>query len=366
MAVAFVVFEDYPETLNAINEQLNKAISEIQGFNTNGCLAIALCSAAILSRYNSILGVIDSALGKLGIVKVAEFVANIIEVFCKFFNVNPKDFDNISAIAESIEEIVNKIANGLRSIFGDDIPKCERKSKWGSLSITDRIKNKLSKFEDRAPIVSRSISSFEKLFSAIEKIDDNFEMLKTTKREQRALQSSSYDSEGDAQKSESAPLLAQEVALKDEVNYEDIKAIGKLFQKLETIFSYGVLLFKNEDQLLEPLLGLIDECTRILDKFNVLHPLYKIILGKNYLSKLKVIVKQIVTLLENSNLKLNSPSSFLKEFNKNYPNLLYVVCESFVNDKIKQKIEILPDPIEKLINNALDNTLSKFKNKFKF
>jgi hypothetical protein len=127
-----------------------------------------------------------------------------------------------------------------------------------------------------------------------------------------------------------------------------------------------VLLFKNEDQLLEPLLSLIDECTRILDKFNVLHPLYKIILGKNYLSKLKVIVKQIVTLLENSNLKLNSPSSFLKEFNKNYPNLLYVVCESFVNDKIKQKIEILPDPIEKLINNALDNTLSKFKNKFKF
>ena len=287
-------------------------------------------------------------------------------MFCRFFNVNPKDFDNIQAISESIEEIVNKIANGLRSIFGDDIPKCERKSKWGSLAITDRIKSKLSKFEDRAPIVSRSITSFEKLFSAIEKIDDNFEMLKTSKREQRALQSSSYDSEGDAQKSESAPLLAQEVASKDEVNYEDIKSIGKLFQKLETIFSYGVLLFKNEDQLLEPLLVLIDECTRILDKFNVLHPLYKIILGKNYLSKLKVVVKQIVTLLENSNLKLNSPSSFLKEFNKNYPNLLYVICESFVNDKIKQKIEILPDPIEKLINNALDNTLSKFKNKFKF
>ena len=58
MALAFVVFQDNPETLDAINEQLSKAISEIQGFNTNGCLAIALCSAAILSRYNSILGLI--------------------------------------------------------------------------------------------------------------------------------------------------------------------------------------------------------------------------------------------------------------------------------------------------------------------
>lgn len=295
---------------------------------------------------------------------MAEFVANIIEVFCRFFNINPQDFDNITAIADSIEEIVNKIANSLRSIFGDDIPKCERSKKWGSLAITDRIKKKLDKFENRAPIVSRSITSFEKLFTAIEAIDDNFEMLKTTKREQRALQLS--PDENDTQRNESMPLLAQEVAAKDEVNYEDIKSIGRLFQKLETIFSYGVLLFKNEDDLLEPLLVLIDECTRILEKFNTLHPLYKIILGKNYLSKLKMVVKQIVTLLEKSNLKLNSPSSFLKEFNKNYPNLLYVVCESFVNDKIKQKIEILPDPIEKLINNALDNTLSKFKNKFKF
>lgn len=70
MAVAFVVFQDHPDILDLINEQLNKAVSEIQGFSTNGCLAIALCGAAILSRYNSILGIIDSALGKLGIVKV--------------------------------------------------------------------------------------------------------------------------------------------------------------------------------------------------------------------------------------------------------------------------------------------------------
>ena len=366
MAISFVVFQDHPNTLNVINEQLNKAISEIQGFNTNGCCAIALCAAAILSRYNTILGVIDRALGELGIVKVAEFIAHIIEVFCKFFNINPADFDNITAIAESIEEIINKISSSLRSIFGDDIPKVERKKKWGPLAMSQRIKAKLSKFEDRAPIVEKTVTSFENLFSAIEKIDDNFEILKTAKREQRALSSSPYDAEsGDIQKTELTPLLAIEVAEKDEVNYEEIKKIGRLFQKFETIISYGILLFKNEDDILQPLLVHIDECTRILEKFSALHPLYKIILGKNYLSKLKLVVKKIVTLLEGSKLKLNSPKSFLQEFNKTYPNLLCVVCEAFVNDKLKKKIEFLPDPIEKLVNDALDSTLSKFKNKFK-
>jgi hypothetical protein len=367
MAVSFVAFQEHPETLSAVNEQLTKAVSEIEGFNTQGCLAITLCSAAILSRYNSILGIIDCKIGDMGVVKVAEFVANIIEVFCRFFNINPQDFQSITAISESIQEIINKISGALRTIFGDDIPKCERKKRWGPLAISERIKQKLSKFEDKAPIVQRTLSSFERLFTAVEKIDDNFENLKSTQRVQTNVQrSNAFDGDDDdTQKVEMQPLLAAQIAEKEDLNFEEVKSIGRFFQHLETIMSYGILLFKNEDEILDPLLGHIDECVRILEKFVVLHPLYQILCGKNYLSKLKVVVKKIVSLLENSSLKMNSPSSFLKEFNKNYPNLLYIVCESFVNDKIKNKIEKLPDPIENLINGALDGALSKFKNKFK-
>lgn len=84
MSIAFVVFHDHPQTVKAITDQVNKAIGEIQNFGTKGCLAITFCGLAILSQFNNILGIIDQKLGELGIVKVAEFVAYIIEVIISF------------------------------------------------------------------------------------------------------------------------------------------------------------------------------------------------------------------------------------------------------------------------------------------
>ena len=52
----------------------------------------------MLSHFNTILGSIDKILGDLGIVKVAEFIANIIEVFCKFFNIDIRDTNKIKGI----------------------------------------------------------------------------------------------------------------------------------------------------------------------------------------------------------------------------------------------------------------------------
>ena len=155
---------------------------------------------------------------------------------------------------------------------------------------------------------------------------------------------------------------------KDENNsaIEQITSIGRFFQHLETILSYGVLLFRNEDEVLNPLLDQIDEVTRILEKYLKLHLLYKIISGRNYLSKVKVIIKKIIEIIESSHLKINKPREFLKELSLKYPNLLYLLCESVINDKIKQKIDFLPDGIENAINSALDGSLSKLKNKIKF
>ena len=43
-------------------------------------------------------------------------------------------------------------------------------------------------------------------------------------------------------------------------------SLGHFFQHLETILTYGILLFSNEDAVLNPLLDEVDECTRILAK----------------------------------------------------------------------------------------------------
>lgn len=87
MSIAFVVFHDHPDAVKLITEQVNKAINEIQNFGTQGCIAITCFAAAVLSRFNSILGAMDDLIGRFGIVKVAEFIASIIEVslyFCFF------------------------------------------------------------------------------------------------------------------------------------------------------------------------------------------------------------------------------------------------------------------------------------------
>jgi len=366
MSISFVVFKEHPGTLSAINEQLQAAQSKIQGHGSTGCIALACFGAAILSQFNRILRIIDEKLGEMGLVRVAEFVAYIIEVFCKFFNIDIRDFNNLEDISNSIQTIVENVTSPLKKVFGDDIPSTGRTKKWGPLKIASKIKAKIAKFDQKSPIVGRTLSSFEKLFNAIEKIDDDFE--KNNKSRTRALTTASVvtSEDEDTNKMEMQPLLAREVAAGYDESYAEVMRIGRLFQHLETVLSYGIILFSNEDQILNPLLDLVDECTRIIEKFVGLHLLYKIILGKNYLSKLKVVFKEIIQLLSNSKLKFNSPREFLGEFNSRFPNLLYLLCEGYANDKLKKKLEPLPDPIENLINNAIDKGLDKIKNKFKF
>jgi hypothetical protein len=372
MSIAFVAFQEHPDTLKSIDDELKSAVAKVEGHGTEGCLAVVCFAAALSSQFNRILANIDKLLGDMGIVGVAEFVAHIIEVFCRFFDIDMHDFQNFTAISQTIQELINKISSALKSVFGDGVPRNQRTKKWGPLDLTERIKTKLSKFESQAPIVKRTLDSFGKLYKAIEKIDDDFEIQLNQVNQVRSA--SGHDADADTRRFDDTdtnielqPLCNAQRSANAEanfVNHEEIKTIGKLFQNLETIISYGILAFSNENDLLEPLLDHVDESTRILEKFFGLHPLFKLLCGKNYLSKLKAIFKKIVQLLENSKLKFNSPKEFLKEFNKNYPNLLYLICESLLNDKLKTKLDKLPEPMQNFLDDALDSSFSKFKNKF--
>ena len=96
-------------------------------------------------------------------------------MFCRFFNIDLQETQKLAAIADSIQDMVRAISGTLKSIFGDTIPDVDRKRKWGPLAITERIRGKLSKFESKSPIVERTMNSFERFFSSVEKIDDNFQ-----------------------------------------------------------------------------------------------------------------------------------------------------------------------------------------------
>ncbi len=146
---------------------------------------------------------------------------------------------------------------------------------------------------------------------------------------------------------------------------EEVKEVAKAFQYIETILSYGILVFKNEEEILNPLLDHVDEATRILVKFTELHPLYQIILGTNYLSKLKVVLRKILDLLKESKLQINSPREFLNEVKMQYPNLIYILCKDMLDEKLKKKLEFLPDNLKGDVSGAIDGALDKFKNKFK-
>jgi hypothetical protein len=138
-----------------------------------------------------------------------------------------------------------------------------------------------------------------------------------------------------------------------------------MMQNIELILTYGILALKNEDDVLQPLSNYIDECTQILEKYSQLHPLYKLVCGANYLSKLRVFINKIVDLLKNSKLKLNSPEEFLQEIKQRYPELLRLLADDLIHDQIKKHIgDKLPDGVENFLDDAAKSLFGKFSSKF--
>lgn len=271
-SVVFVILNQHPESMKSITEQINKAIEKIEQYAQIGCLSLICCGAAILSQFNRIIGIVDEKLGEMGITKIGEYFFSLIEVFCKLTHVDLKDTEKLKALSESIQDMVKSISTLLRSTFGDSIPSPDRKSKWGPLDVTERIQAKLSKFETQSVVVERTVKSFESFFKAVEKIDDNFEELKIKSSQRQAAQPPdvSANENEDFVRAESRLNIASEILARNESAVEEVRKTARFFQHLETILSYGVLLFKNEDDILNPLLDNVDECTRIIVKIKSL------------------------------------------------------------------------------------------------
>ncbi len=100
--------------MSSINDQIVQATNELRGFNQGGCFTITFCAIAIVNKLQNIILVIDKKIGDLGIKKIAEFIADTIEIFCKYFNIDIKDFQNFTAISESIQDFISTITSSLK------------------------------------------------------------------------------------------------------------------------------------------------------------------------------------------------------------------------------------------------------------
>lgn len=365
--MAFFVLQDHPDVLNALTESISKAIDKTVNHGNQSCFMVTMCGAALLTRYNTLLGALDNAIGLLNITSVCELILDLFEVFCRYFNVDLSDSKKLEDLSETLKQAIKVLTHGLKKIFGNILPDVERNEKWGPLRINDKIRNKLAEFDTGSAIIERSMNSFERFFDVVKKCDDKY------RSKQLAVEASSRSVAIDVDENDMDNIdlqvveqqtLSARISRETGDAFEEITQVAQVFQYIDTILTYGILLFKNEDEVLNPLLDRVDECTRILVKFFDMHPLYQVVLGKNYLSKLKVVLKEVLELLKGSKLKINSPKEFMSEVKTQYPNLLYILLQDVLDDKLKKKLEFLPDGLEDQLNGVIDGALDKFKNKF--
>ena len=159
--------------------------------------------------------------------------------------------------------------NVLKSLFAHKLPTLVRQSKWSPLNIANFIRNNLAKFANKQAIIERTINTFDHLYKSLEK-----QLEKTLTKNSSAF-------------SENSNMLAISEIMNSQASIlNQIISIGHLFQYLETILTYGILMLSNETKTLSSILQDLDECSRILDKFTNLHVVYKLICGVNYLSNL--------------------------------------------------------------------------------
>ncbi len=175
MPLAFVMFHEHPRVMNSITSSIDQALVKIEDQQNMGCCILILCGGALLTKFYSILSVIDKKIGEFNITSVCEFISDIMEVFCRYFDIDLTDTDKLAALADAIQELAKAASGKLKVMFGDLLPEVKREKKWGALSITKNIRSKLAQFDTGSAIVERTMNSFENFFKAVEGIDDRYE-----------------------------------------------------------------------------------------------------------------------------------------------------------------------------------------------
>ena len=260
---------------------------------------------------------IEIKLAHLGLASIVEQFNKACEIFSRLYIVDEYLYKNMQSIGEAISQNVLALSVTHIPTYGNAIPSTKRKSKNISLEMSQRIYAKLKAFEPGSLIVGRTMVCFRNFHQAVEAAENH--LLNMRAKDITKVQANKHPAE---------------IASKNAMAHRQIDSMATFFGDLEFILAYGILIFREEEHILTPVLDRMDECTRIISNYVTLHPLFKVLCGENYLSSNKVTMLAIVRLLEESKLNLRYPSEYIAEVSHVYATLLSMVCKPLKANEI--------------------------------
>ncbi len=372
MSLAFVIFQEKPNVLNNINEQIQKAQNLIQSISKRNYLLNAkIFDSYLFYEFDEILASIDNSIGQFNLDRIVDFVLNIIEVLCKYVQVDLKQMDKFILV-----DLVNNCAAFFNkefkksTLYQPNFDLIKREKKWSVLKFTELVFINIELFNESKYVIERLITSFKRLFNSLDDFEKHFdstlEQINLIKKLPKLIKFENEKTVNIPQNNEFILDTIRKTSYFDEfenVNlqgsgiYQMIEKIGKTIQKIEGFLIYSIIFTKNQEDILYPLSGHLEECSRILEKFCNLHILFKLANGDSFLTKLNIIVKRIIDLFESSNSKLklkDYDTKDAKEYMEYFSELIYTIGINTLEINDKTEFENL---VLNLTNKYIDKKL---------
>lgn len=147
MSLAFIIFQEYPKTMSAINEQLkivesllNKSNGQQQQQQQGTTTRRVRLSGESLKQVDESLELIDSKIGEFGLISISEFIADIIEIFCQYSTARVDvEHASICRAHMLVSKMLALVSPRLRHAASDYGFPEKRLVNWGLLPLSQRI-----------------------------------------------------------------------------------------------------------------------------------------------------------------------------------------------------------------------------------
>ena len=144
MSLAFIIFQEYPKTISAISSQLTRVEQMLTKSGQSSAPRKIRLSNESANEVDDAIEFVDAKIGEFGLVSIAEFIADIIEVFCQYVG-GRMDLErtNIGLANEFISKLLAAIGPKLNAVNSEyDSPE-KRLSNWALLPLSQRIQVEL-------------------------------------------------------------------------------------------------------------------------------------------------------------------------------------------------------------------------------
>lgn len=144
MSLAFIIFQEYPKTISAISSQLTRVEQMLTKSGQSSAPRKIRLSNESANEVDDAIEFVDAKIGEFGLVSIAEFIADIIEVFCQYVG-GRMDLErtNIGLANEFLGKLLAAIGPKLNAVNSEyDSPE-KRLSNWALLPLSQRIQVEL-------------------------------------------------------------------------------------------------------------------------------------------------------------------------------------------------------------------------------